>query len=1111
MRIVRIVTIVFFACSVTPHLYAQAIGKFEGTVADPTGAAIPQAKVTVVEERTGVTRSTLTSGAGTYSLVKLPVGIYTVSAEARGFKAASIEATLDVDQTREVNFNMALAGTITRVEVSSSTALLDTTDATLSGLIDEKQVSTLPLNGRDMVGLAFLEPGVQQPVVVTGFHTVANPLISSNGGQSQTGGSTMDGFDTSDYDLGGAQFTNFNLDAIAEFRILQNNYSAAYGGNGSIISVVTKSGTNEFHGSAFEFIRNNVLDAGNWFSAGTGELPFKRNEFGATFGGPVIKNHTFFFGEYAGFRQSQLTPLVVQVPTAAERKGIVNIIGSNGHPDQLTVPLNPDAQTVLQAYPMPNDPTGSFGPNTLSTGGSNPKTANQWSIRIDHRISDKDSLFGRFSDIHNAVPVLEPFLYILNPEWTSFRTYNEVQAGIAWTHIFGSNLVSTARFSYEDSDQIVNVGSHSVTSTTFSDGSLANYGPDAGGFAEQPQPWNYHENITWNKGRHSIETGVDFVRLIENNWGGNYSPQGTFSFQPTTPLPVAIPSASGNNNIAAGTPSPSSLISFMEGVPQTYIRQAPFPGFGPTTGQTTFYRLRSFNVAGYVQDDFKATRKLTLNLGFRYEYNSVPYETQGQTLGVLDSPRLRNNPLYLKLVLNVTPFYYPDYTGVGPRLGMAYQAGEKTVVRGGFGVLTNRPIGQLIDDEATGYLSAGFASATLPVYSLTPLNNSSAPVVTDLNGNPLPPPGGPSKIPPNTLFNLGPVTQFLGGPIHDIGVSQSLRNGYILESNLTVEQEFPGEVMAQLGWVENNGVKLFGLEYPNAYTGADPQYTPVANANGGNVGEMFLHNNVAHSTYNALQAVVRKTSQKHGIDFQASFTWSKLLSNQDALYGGASNDGDLLQDPTCFSCGRALSVMDFPLRFVTSILYNVPFDHWESLSALPKALTGGWQVSGIVSGQSGFPFGIYSPRGVQGFGFSSLWGTSAATPDLVQPLTFNHGQVRPNQLFSNAVVADAITGAGKYLSVPGCPDLNCAYQSRSGTLRRNAFRTPSFWNGDYSLVKNTKVGERLTVQFRIEAFNLLNQHAFSYPGAQIGSNTFGVATSTVNPARQIQFGLRLIF
>jgi hypothetical protein len=345
-------------------LQAQAVGQILGTVRDPSGAVVPNAKVTATQQATAFTRSTITDSIGNYVMPNLPVGIYVVTAEASGFKTAtSTDITLDVNQQREVAITLALAGTATKVEVNAAPSLLTTTNATLGGLVTGQQVSELPLNGRDITELAMLMPGVTiEPDVM--LPLTSNPsgsnFIASNGNRGTTGASYIDGLDTSDNEFGGASMTNFNLDAIAQFKVLQNNYSADYGrGAGNIIQVVSKSGTNQLHGSAFEYLRNSVLDARNFFA--TTVPPFQRNEFGGTISGPVVlpglyngKDRTFFFFEYAGFRQRLGEPVLIPVPTAQERQGVVNIVGSNGQPDQLKVPLTADAQTILNGYPLPN-------------------------------------------------------------------------------------------------------------------------------------------------------------------------------------------------------------------------------------------------------------------------------------------------------------------------------------------------------------------------------------------------------------------------------------------------------------------------------------------------------------------------------------------------------------------------------------------------------------------------------------------------------------------------------------------------------------------------------------------------------------------------------------
>lgn len=334
-------------------LRAQAVGQILGTVRDPSGAVVPNAKVTATQQGTGFTRSTVTSSSGNYVLPNLTVGTYDVTAEAPGFKtASSTDLTLDVNQQREVAITLALPGTATKVEVSAAPPLLTTTNATLGGLVTGQQVAVMPLNGRDITELVMLMPGVNiEPDVMLPLTT--NPsgsnFVASNGNRGTTGASYVDGLDTSDNEFGGATMTNLNLDAIAEFKVLQNNYSAEYGRSaGSIVQIVTKSGTNQLHGSAFEYVRNSVFDARNFFANGPGSSgdvpPFRRNEFGGTIGGPVLlpdvyngKDKTFFFFEYAGFRQRLGEPILISVPTAQERQGIVNITGSSG-PDHSRYP-----------------------------------------------------------------------------------------------------------------------------------------------------------------------------------------------------------------------------------------------------------------------------------------------------------------------------------------------------------------------------------------------------------------------------------------------------------------------------------------------------------------------------------------------------------------------------------------------------------------------------------------------------------------------------------------------------------------------------------------------------------------------------------------------------
>lgn len=393
------------------QMWGQAVGAIVGTVTDPSGAVIPSARITAANVATGVSRSTVTSGAGTYTIPNLGVGTYTVTAVGPGFKTATADRiTLDVSQQREVNFKLAVTGVESAVEVNAAPPLLNTTDGMLGGLVTEQQVQTLPLNGRSIENLVMMQPGMAQDQGSMGWLA---PQWISNGNRGETVVATLDNADATDTEMGTPQFWNFNLDAIAEFKVLQNNYSAMYGqGGGTITQIVSKTGTNQFHGSAFEFVRNSAFDARNFFSNSV--PPFQRNEFGGTFGGPIKKDKTFFFGEYAGFRQRLGEPTLMTVPTEAERQGLVTV-GAVTY----KVPLNPTAEAILGMYPLPNVPGSATGANNLNAVYKLPKDADQYSMRIDHRISDKDSLFGRASYVNNSLNHTDPVAAIENLSFSS--------------------------------------------------------------------------------------------------------------------------------------------------------------------------------------------------------------------------------------------------------------------------------------------------------------------------------------------------------------------------------------------------------------------------------------------------------------------------------------------------------------------------------------------------------------------------------------------------------------------------------------------------------------------------------------------------------------------
>ncbi len=1078
--------------------WAQAVGAIVGTVTDPSGAVIPNARITATHVATGVSQSTVTSGAGTYTIPNLVVGTYTVAAVGEGFKPATAEGiTLDVSQRREVDFKLNVTGLESTVEVNAAAPLLNTTDGTLGGLVTEQQVQTLPLNGRSIANLVMMQPGMAQD---TGGMGWLAPQWISNGNRAETLVATLDSADASDTEMGTPQFWNFNLDAIAEFKVLQNNYSAMYGqGGGTITQIVSKAGTNQIHGSAFEFVRNSAFDARNFFA--TDVPPFQRNEFGATIGGPIRKDKTFFFGEYAGFRQRLGEPTIMSVPTAQERQGIVTV-GSY----QYQVPLNSVAQDVLNKYPMPNQPGGVYGPRTLNILYKQPTNDDQFSVRLDHHFSDKDSLFARVSYVNNNQNQVDAVAAIENRSFSAGNFNNPRNYAVSETHIFSPTLLNTFSFTLNRQIEGSLPPTQAVPQTTFLDGSLSNWGPDT--FITKYVETNFHpqDNVTWTKGRHTFNIGGNFRRGRDNGFGvTSLGPNGVYQFGAGTALAQNISSINGGPALLAGTGSPNGLISMMEGLPASFGRATTIPGFGPPGGGGAWWGVRVWHLAGWVQDDMKLNSKLTVNLGFRYEYNSVPWEVGNRFGGVVD-----HGSLFGHFVLNPKPLYAPDYNNFAPRLGVAYKVTDKTVLRGGFAIFTNS-IPTVYPDQATvNFPLAALSYLQNAPYSMTPLPVA-LPVLTDLSGTPMPPNGNTKLIPGNTPVNLAPIAAVVGNIAGDYP-SDMLRNGYTISGNVTVEQQLPGNINLGVSYVVNNGIHLYQESFPNSFTGAQSQYTPYSNVTPG-LGELLIFYNAARSNYNGLQLQVRKTSMEHGIAFQANYTWAKNITDADAVWSAPGTSGGVTQNnPQCIRCEYARASYSIAHRAVANFEYDLPFGRFSSL---PTRLTQGWKMLGIFSAQSGFPFTVVGPYGTLQYGYDSFDGVGAR-PFLVQTPTYNRSG--GPQFFSSDVIANSNSVAaggsvvGPFFSVPTTtsPTLGTV-QTMPGNLGRNTFTGPGWWNFDMSLIKDTHITERANLQFRAEFFNLPNHATFATPTSTLGNPTFGYSTYTATTERQIQLGLRLMF
>jgi hypothetical protein len=1107
LRYVCPIAFVLVVCS--PALYAQAVGSITGVVTDPTGAVVAGAKVTATRVETGVAQSTVTTGAGSYTLPRLDVGTYNVVCEATGFKTGTATGiTLDVSQTRSVDFTLVVSGVTQNVEVTAAPPLITTTNATLAQVVSTEQVENLPLNGRNIEGLVTMQPGI------VGYNGAnmgwMSGEFSGNGNRGETAVGTLDGADTSDAEMGTLQFTNFNLDAIAEFKVQQNNYSAQYGqGAGTITQIVSRSGTNQFHGSLFEFDRNSVFDARNFFANGPGSAgsvpPFHRNEFGGTFGGPIKKDKTFFFVQYAGLRQRLGEPNNAVVPTSAERTGAVTITGSNGQPDNLQVPLNPVAQTVLSRYPLPNAPGGIYGANTFTYEFSQPINDDQWSSRLDQHFSSTDTLFARASYTNHIVKDTDPWTAEL--AGSNFSTSNIGDArnyAIGETHIFTPTLLNSFTLTLNRGIEGVPEApaEYTTTQSCTNDGSLQCWGPDTFETKYVTTVFDPLDIVNWTTGRHSFTFGGEFRREWDNGTGvTGTGPSGSYTFEPGTPLPVAIPSTNGGAGLAVGAASPTGLVSLMEGSDYEYERATTVPGFGPAGagGGGVWWGLRRWTMAAFAQDDIKVNRRLTLNFGLRYEYTSVPWEVGDRMARPADQ-----GSLYGTFVVNPNPLWAPDrFAGdFGPRFGLALDLGKKTILRGGFGIFTNMIPTVYPDQDLVNFPLASENYLLGAPYSLTP-SPIALPVLTSTTGQPIAANGNTKTIPKNTPVDIAPYAKILG-PLYVDDPSDSLRNGYTITGNFTLEHEFPGGIAVSASYVANNGVALYNEGSPNAYSGAESQYTPYSDITPG-LGELQVFYNMGYSSYNALQVQARKISASHGLQFQANYTWAKDMTDADSVWNTGATAP---QNPNCIKCEYAPAAYNIVQRFVANFEYDPPLGHWGALSSLPNRLTNGWEFLGIFQAQTGYPITIGSPYGTLQYGEG---GNDRAF--YVQKATLNPGERTSPQFFSSAVIGSNNGLGTGYFSLPTVtsPVNSQSVMPSPGTMGRDTFTAPGWPNLDFSIIKDTHLTESKMIQFRAEFFNIFNFATFGQAGSTVGSPGFGYAGYTATAERQIQFGLRFIF
>jgi len=1035
-------------------------GAILGTVFDPAGAAVPGAQVLITNTATGHTRTFTTDSTGGYEVLDLQPSPYSITVKASGFKTKEITGiVLEVDQKARVDMMLEVGAVSEKIEVSGSAPLVNTENASMGTVITNTRVVSLPLNGRSFVTLAQLVPGAN-----TGFGTVnwEGVGLSVNGQRGEDNNFMLDGVDNNVQTVG-SQDLSISIDAIQEFKVQASNYSAESGrAGGALISVATKSGTNELHGTLFEFHRDNHLQARNYFDASQPGL-YIQNQFGGSIGGPVVlphvyngKQRTFFFFDTELLRYRQASPILASVPPLPFRTGDFSslptpiIDPSTGRQfANNTIPPNqisPIAQKVLALWPNPNMPDQFSLPNFFR-GGRNMNNDTQWTARVDQQLGGKDSLFGRFS-LRNQLSSYPGF----SPVAGGGQGENPVRnLAINETHIFSPTAVNEFRAGYNRRQTNTLIESSSIGHNYAQDLGLpiiTNRPTDFGWPQFRISPYDTGgddnidprlrldqaaqliDNFTVIRGKHTVKTGIEVRRTYLYDSVAQFR-RGVYTF---------------SSDMFTG----NAFANFLLGLPaNTLISNPPLNNY-----------IHYTDLDPYVQDDWKLSRRLTLDAGLRWSYiepwtekynHDTSYDpATGQLirLGQAGYPR---------------GLYYTNWTNLAPRFGFAYRpsAGGKTVLRGGYGLFYvvqqgNPPFDQSQNPPYGGYGLQYFA-------------NINDPTVLTLS-NPFPGVGTATTPQFPQLFVLD---------LHN-------KDGYSQQWDFTAQRELGKNWVVEAAYVGTTGTHLLmrpDINQPTPGLG-DPQ-TRRPNSD---FGRIYYNSCQASSNYHSLQMRVERRFAA-GFSILSAYTFSKAIDNDDLAWQIPQNSYDLRAE-------RSLSNFDIRHRFVTSYLYELPVGPGKKYAAsAPKGVTKlieGWKVAGITVFSSGPPSTPVLPYDNPNVGYEF----SVARPDRIGNGTLT------NRSWHAYWDKGAFVAPAPY---------------SFGNGGRNILIGPGINNWDIGLLKDTRIKEGQDLEFRAEFFDAFNHPQMSNfpnstfdPTATPYGGTFGEVTS-YNPPRIIQLGLKYIF
>jgi hypothetical protein len=1081
-------------------LAAPAYAQFEtatvlGTVRDPNGSVIGGASVTLRNIETDISSNTTTDANGDFQFVNTKIGSYQVIVEAGGFsRLVADRVTVTVNARQRVDLTVQVAMAAETVTITDAASPLEADSSARGQLIGRQQIVSLPLNGRSYANLALLAPGVRE----SSFNGIGSPgreaSFNVNGLRSTVNNFLLDGVDNNAYGTSNQSFSNqvvqVSPDAIAEFKIETNTYSAEYGrSGGAVINASYRSGTNQFHGSAWEFHRNTVLNAVGFFKPTGGvKPPLLRNQFGFTFGGPIIKDRTFFFGDYEGFRQIQKNLVYSNIPTLAQRAGILSVAVRNPFTGELfgvgsPIPLTTLARKVLTELPAPNL-TGVPG-NNYQELVLNRNFNNKYNLRIDHRFNDRFSIFGRYSnrtshgfegpnipgpsgsnqngfvDILNRQLVLSGTYVFRNASVLDLRLgFSKIDAGKRPPLTGGPSVLSLYGITGLPEDPMVTGGLTTQTITGFTQLGRQATNPQF----QNPRDADLRLSYVFSLGRHTLKAGYEYLAVNTDVQDTNplYG-LDTYSGQ------FSRPTGAGANNLY-------NLADFYFGARNQY-----------ELANLLVVNLRQRLHFAYLQDDFKVSRKLTLNLGLRYEF-ATPFYEKNNRLSNYDPTtntiiQARGGSLYDRGLVD------PDRNNFGPRIGFAYSILDKTVVRGGFGmgyIYFNRlgSANLLATNFPQITRSAVTQTAPSATNQLCTGNNFSGCFRATQQGYPT---GLPNNV---TLY-----------------IPRNTPTSYVQNWQFSIQHEIFANTVLDVAYVGNRGQNLALLaDYNQARPltpeefALPPQQQPTLQARRpiqgfGTISAVLPE---GFSTYNALQVKLERRFAQ-GLYLLNSFTYSKAVDNVAQVLEEPNGNTGQPQDIHNIAGDRGRSAYDQPFNNTTSVVWEVPVGRGRrvgnNMNRWLDSFIGGWTLTGINTMTSGQTINFrYGPSPVTS-NLATFLGGVALRPNVICDPT-NHGD-RPNPVLN-------------YFN-PGClqrPLVTAPF----GNAGRNIARSNSFFQTDIGIQKQFALPfrEGARLEFRAEFFNLFNRTNFQAAVSDITSTSFGTITSSF-PARQGQLAIKLMF